>query len=347
MRKFFAAVLALTMVLSISAAAFAAETADGYVSAERTAEITVKKLYNVIGSQNASLYPQETLTFVSTPGDNNPDATNLIIAPLTVSGNSNQNLTITVPSYSQVGTYHYTLTEAVPTNKTQGVSYSEAEIAVTVLVTYDYENDCLQSEIVLGTGEAAEGKLDTFTNQYDVGTLTLSKTVEGNLGDRNTYFDIHVTFHSVLKVASDIPVTGGSYAENPKTLAADKWVETADGFTYTETFKLKHSDTLTFSDIPKDVTYTVVEDAKHGVGTDGFSVNSAGDTDYTVSYDNGTSKDGTGTIASNATVAQKVTNEKKTTVETGVLLDSMPYVLMLTVAFAGIIVLFGKKRYEV
>lgn len=343
MRKFFAALLALTMVLSMSAAAFAAETIDGYVSAERTAEITVKKLYNVIGSQNADLYPQETLTFVSTPGEENPDGTNLTVAPLTVSGNSNQLLTITVPSYSQVGTYHYTLTEAVPADKTQGVTYSEAEIAVTVLVTYDYENAALKSEIVLGTGEAAEGKLDTFTNQYDVGTLTLSKTVEGNLGDRNAYFDIHVTFHSVLKVASDIPVTGGSHADNPQILEADKWVETADGFTCTETFKLKHSDTLTFSDIPEGVTYTVVEDAKHGVGNDGFDVNSAGDTDYTVTYSN----NGTGTVASDATAAQTVTNEKKTTVETGVLLDSMPYVLMLTVAFAGIIVLFGKKRYEV
>ncbi len=346
MRKLFAALVGLAMVLSMGTGAFADGT-EGYVSAPREAEITVQKLYDLVGAENEDLFPQETLNFVSAPAEANPDQTNLTIDPLTVSGNSDQKLTISLPSYNKVGTYHYTITETVPEQTAQGVTYSGDQVAVTVLVTYDYDNQCLQSQVVLGTGEAAEGKVDTFRNTYELGTLTLSKTVSGNLGDQSVYFDIHVTLSSTQKVASDITVSGGSHEDNPKTIAADSWTETEDGFACTQTFKLKHSDTLTFADVPAGITYKAEEDPKHLVGEDGFDVNSATDTDYTVAYDNGATADGTGAIESGKTTAQQVSNEKKTSVETGVLLDAMPYTLMLTAALAGIIVIFGKKRYEV
>jgi len=85
----------------------------------------------------------------------------------------------------------------------------------------------------------------------------------------------------------------------------------------------------------------VEEDAKHLVGEEPFDVNSAADTDYTVTYTNET-----GTIATGETAAVGVSNEKSTSVETGVVLDAMPYVLMITVAAAGLILVFGRKRYE-
>lgn len=345
MRRVFAMLLALAMVFSMAGAALAAETAtEDYRSESKTADITIKKLYEVNGSDNDALYPQETLTFTSTPDGSNPDiAANLTIAPLEVKGNENQTLTITLPVYSKVGTYKYTITETTE-KEMQGVTYSEAAIAVTVLVTYDYDNKCLATQIVLSTEDGEGGKVDTFVNQYDVGTLTLEKTVTGNLGDKDTYFDITVTFTSSEEVASDIPVTGGSHTENAKSIATTDWTkaEGAEVWTCTKTFKLKDSDKLTFADIPAGITYAVEEDARHGVGEDGFDVNSSGDTDYTVTY-----VAGTGTIDTDTAIAAKVCNEKKTTVETGVLLDSMPYVLMLTAAAAGLAVLLGrKKRYE-
>ena len=48
-----------------------------------------------------------------------------------------------------------------------------------------------------------------------------------------------------------------------------------------------------------------------------------------------------------ATAEAAVQNEKKTAVETGVLLDSMPYGLMILGAVSGLILVFGKKRYQV
>lgn len=345
MRRLFAMLLALTLVFSMSAAAFAAETGKAtadYRSEEKVADITIRKLYEINESENEQLYPQETLTFTSVPDTTNPDTTNLTIDPLEVKGNTNQALTIHLPVYSQVGTYKYTISETTEEEK-QGVSYSDAAIAVTVLVTYNYEEEKLDTQIVLSTQNAdGEGKVDTFVNRYDVGKLTLSKTVTGNLGAKDVYFDIEVTFTSDKAVASDIPVTGGSYADNADAIEVGDWTKEGEVWTCTKVFKLKDSDLLTFADIPAGVSYTVEEDAKHLTGADGFDVNSAPDTDYTVTYTGET-----GTISAAGTAEAAVQNEKKTSVETGVILDSMPYVMMLTAAAAGLILIFGKKRYEV
>lgn len=344
MRRMFAMLLAAAMVFSMSVTAFADETGKAtadYRSEEKVADITIEKLYEINASDNAELYPQETLTFTAVPDETNPDETNLTIDPLVVAGNSDQALTIRLPEYSLVGTYKYTITETTE-KEMQGVTYSDDAIAVTVLVTYNYEEEKLDTQIVLSTQtEDGEGKVDTFVNQYDVGELTLSKTVTGNLGAKDVYFDIEVTFTSPREVASDIPITGGSHTDNATVIATTDWEEGENGWTCSKVFKLKDSDLLTFADIPAGVSYTVEEDAKHLVG-DSFDVNSAPDTDYTVTY-----TDETGTIAAAETSEAAVQNEKKTSVETGVILDSMPYVLMLTAAAAGLIVIFGRKRYEV
>ena len=344
MKRIAVSLLALMLVLSMSLTAFAAETGKAtadYRSEERIADITIEKLYEINASENPELYPQETLTFAATPDASNPDGTNLTVDPLVVTGNAGQQLTLRLPVYSQVGTYKYTIAETTEEEK-QGVTYSDQVIAVTVLVTYNYAEEKLDTQIVLGTGEAADAKVDTFVNQYDVGKLTLTKTVTGNLGAKDVYFDIEVTFNSPKVVASDIPITGGSGEGNPETIAISDWVEGEDGWTCTKVFKLKDTDTLTFADIPAGITYAVEEDGKHLVGDDGFDVNSAPDTDYTVSYTGQT-----GSITAGETAEAAVQNEKKTTVETGVLLDSAPYVMMLTGAVAGLIVIFGKKRFEV
>ena len=122
---------------------------------------------------------------------------------------------------------------------------------------------------------------------------------------------------------------------------ADDLLVSSRGFVnyFRQVLKLKDTDLITFADIPAGVSYAVEEDAKHLVGEDGFDVNSSPDTDYTVAYENET-----GTIAAASTAQASVTNEKKTTVETGILLDSAPYVLMFAVAAAGLSMNAGRKR---
>ena len=241
MKRAFAWALALVMALSMGVTALAEEgkaTAD-YRSEACLADITIEKLYEVLGSEDPDLYPRETLTFVSQPDGANPDGTNLTIDPLMVTGNADQALTIHLPVYSLVGTYRYTITET-PQEEKQGVTYSQEAIAVTVLVTYNYTQEKLDTQIVLST-QSEDGKVDTFVNTYEVGRLTLSKTVTGNLGDRDVYFDMEVTFTSPKPVASDIPVTGGSHGENPTVIAVSDWQEGESGWTCTKLFRLKDS----------------------------------------------------------------------------------------------------------
>lgn len=347
MKKFAAMLLALVMVFSLASAAFAAEDVPAkkptseYRSESVTADITIQKLYQLTGAADPDLYPAETLTFAATPDSTNPDGTNLTIADLEVQGNKDQKLVITLPVYSKVGTYKYTIAETTE-KEMQGVTYSEDAIAVTVLVTYNYDAEKLDTQIVLSTADGSGGKVDTFVNGYDLGTLTLTKTVTGNLGAKDVYFDIDVTFTSEKEVASAITVSGGSHADNAATIAITDWVAGETGYTCTKTFKLKDSDKLTFADIPAGVTYTVKEADKHGLEGGTLDVNSAGDTDYTITYTNES-----GTIAADTTVNAAVENEKKTEVDTGIILESAPYVLMLAFAGMGLAAIFGKKRYGI
>lgn len=373
MRKLLATLLALILVFSMSTVVFAAGdelTAESY-------ETTVKlhKIYTVTGEKNAegaavstpTLYPAETLTFLSVPAETNPDydaqnkenMANLSIAPLEVSGNTNQDIVITLPQYSKVGTYTYTISEVAPTPQTQGVGYTKAEIAVTVLVEYNAEHTALKSTLYLtqapgegetgsnvGTADKPVYKVDTFTNTYDVGHLDVTKTVSGNLADQNKVFNVDVTFTSALPAGSNVTYVDDGEA---KSINADD-ISAEGGKTVTIT--LKHNETVHFYNIPAGVTYTVKEqdytggdlNGENGYDAPTYLVNPASDTtDVGKVFADGVSE----TAEKNETDVVKINNNKETDVSTGVVLDSMPYILMLTAAFAGLIVLFGKKRFEV
>ena len=368
MKKLIAMLLAIVMVLSFATVAFAeGNTVDTSVdtsnwkSTAEEAAITLTKVYTVTGSEDETLYPAEKLSFeVTVPdGVTNPDDTKITVDDLTVAGNSNQTININLPVYDTVGVYQYTISEKEGT--TQGVEYTSAKINVTVLVTYDYANSKLDTEIVLSTPNNAEkddegkvkegedGKVDTFTNKYNVGTLTVQKTVSGNLADSSVYFKMTVTLSSTETAASAITVSGGSLTQdndkkNPTTIAVDDWEYekgTTKG-TATVDIYLKAGDTLTFSNIPDGVSYKVEEDAVHLLGSnETFDPNSETSKQYTATYVNQN-----GDIKTNETDAAVVNNEKSTSVETGITLDSVPYIVMLAVAACGMVVFMTKKRHE-
>lgn len=329
MKKLFAMLLAVVMILSLATVGFAAEEETTMVSDATTFE-AIFKAYEVVGTE-ADVFPAETLKFTVVADATNPDATNLTIADLAVTGATAQKLVINVPSYSKVGVYKYTISETA--GNTQGVTYTADTIDVTVLVTFNYDENKLDTKIVLSTPAETEGKVDTFTNTYEVGKLTVNKTVSGNLADQSVEFEMTVTFKAEGPVLSPVTCTA---SEGTEVIAGDGWTEK------TVTINVKHGETVTFENIPAGVTYEVVEAAKHGLEGGSLDVNSAADTDYTVTY-----TDATGTISADAACEAKVVNEKKTDVDTGIVLDSMPYVVILAVACFGMFTMMTKKRYEV
>lgn len=336
MKKIISLLLAMIMVFSL-ATAVSADTVDNsdWTAPAREEAITLNKVYTVTGSTIDTLYPTETLEFsVAVPeGVTNPSGAMITADDLTVTGNSNQSIKIDLPEYDTVGIYEYVITENE--GSAQGVGYTKASIALKVLVAYDYENSCLESTVVLATVSADEndddGKVDTFTNTYDVGSLAVSKTVTGNLGDTSKYFEVTVTFNAAENVESDITYTGGKYTE-VKTISAD-WTGTKAA-----TIELKHGDTVTFVNIPAGVTYTV-EEADYTEG-DMNSANGYDAAEYAFS-------DSAKAIAKADADTVVITNNKATEVNTGISLDSAPYFVILAFAMFGMVALVSKKRYEV
>lgn len=110
-------------------------------------------------------------------------------------------------------------------------------------------------------------------------------------------------------------VTGGSNTENPTSIKIGE--ET--------TFLLKHGDTIHIANLPYGVTYTVTETAAAG-----YTTTSTGDH---------------GTISAVDQTAA-FTNTKAGSIDTGVVLNNMPYILVLAVLAAGVAVFIIRKRRE-
>lgn len=171
----------------------------------------------------------------------------------------------------------------------------------------------------IGKGTSATA---SFTNTYTkLVAIDVSKVVTGSLGDRTKDFPFTVS----------VTVNGASYSGY--TLTKNE-VPLKDNASFT----LRHGETVVVTGVPKGATVRVSEAMA----------------DYTAKID----KTGTGTateLKETTTMGVEVvgvdedtalvfTNTKNPTIDTGILLDSMPYVVILGIAIFGIAVYVVRKR---
>lgn len=323
MKKFVAILLTLMLVLGIGAAV--ADEAPATPTTDLTDHETVKikKVYKLEG---AGTSPVETFTLKQV-GDGtvtNGEATSApalgtitgaaFAAGAATANGATGEITVALPKYTSVGVYEYTLQEVAGT--TAGVTYYGQNIKLVVTVVNGENNGLLR---IAGVHTESTGKKsDTFENTYRAGTLNVSKTVTGNLGDKNKYFEFKVTLTGVegKTYGDSYAVSGGSKDDNPKSIVIGQ--ET--------TFMLKHGDTLSIANLPYNVTYTVTETA---------------DADYE------TTKTGDrGTIGA-ATQTAAFTNNKNGSIDTGVTTENLPYVLLIGfVVLAGAALLIKRKAHN-
>ena len=314
MKKFVAILLTLMLVLGMTAA-----YADA-ISDHETA--TIKKVYKLIG---AGTSPAETFTLEQVGNGVVKDGeAKTAPALVTIDGaafaegaatgaGANGDIIVTLPKYDTVGVYEYTLKEKIGT--TAGVTYYGNDIKLVVTVV-NGDNGKLRVAAV-HTEDEGKTKNDTFENTYSAGTLSVSKTVTGNLGDKDKYFEFKVILKGEDgKTYGTYAVTDGSYATNPTSIKIGE--ET--------TFYLKDGDTINIANLPYGVTYSVTETA-----ADGYTTTKSGDT---------------GSInAASQTAA--FTNTKTGSIDTGVTTESLPYVVLMGfVVLAGAALLLKRKAHN-
>lgn len=236
--------------------------------------------------------------------------------------------------YDSVGQYVYTIAETEPETGLAGVDYDKKDVSMKVTVVNDDRTDNgLKISTISFTknGQKISGKVDgngneeaAFINTYTANKLEVIKKVTGAAGDKNYPFSFVVTFTGPGGKTWDASKL--TFAENAKSATYDN-----DAWNFT----LTHDESISFANLPKGVTYSVVE--KYLDAANQITIN---DTKYTASYENGTgTMDG---VAKTATV----TNATEGFIDTGVILDNAPYILMLAVVAGGAMTLVIKKRRE-
>ena len=311
MKKFVAILLTLMLVLGIGAAvateAEVTPTTDTDLTDHGT--VTIKKVYKLVG---AGTSPAETFTLEQvgvgrvTDGDaTSAPALGTITGAAfnegaaTADGTTIGNITVALPEYTSVGVYEYTLQEVAGT--TAGVAYYGKTIKLVVTVVNGTDGNIRVAAV--HTESEDEVKSDKFENTYSAGTLTVKKTVTGNLGDKKKEFDFTVTF-AAPEGKNWTPAIGASEGA---TMVED------NPMSYT--FKLKHDAMATFGNLPAGVTYTVTE-----TPVDGYTTNNI---------------EQKGTIVAGLNEVTFI-NEKSGTIDTGVTTENLPYVLLI-----GFVVLAG------
>ena len=159
----------------------------------------------------------------------------------------------------------------------------------------------------------------TVTN-YPLPGLTVSKTVNGNMGDRNREFDFTVQAQNSKGEAVSVD---GTY----EGITVDK-----DG-----QFKLKHGQSLVIPELPYGVTCTVTESIPE---EEGYTT--------TVKVDGDEEKSSKTVTVENMNTAAVIdfTNTKTLNVPTGIFTDNLPYLVMLAMAAIGLTG-FGRSRRRV
>ena len=335
MKKLISLVIVLAMVLSLSVAAFAEGEATTY---EDVSKITITKTYKAV---NGGVSPQETFAFGEfTHGDEvgeNPAATYPETLPTITSityaegaatsdgtGTGTATAEITLPTFTAVGIYTYTFKEVTPTTKTAGVTYNDTTLYLVVTVIE--QNGKVRVAAVHCEGSSNTGtygtspKTDVFENKYENGSLEVTKTVTGLFGDKTKDFDMKVTFEA----------PEGYEIKSTIKFSIDDGTEQTYDPSAAVTFSIHHGQKVTFTNIPADVKYTVHE------------------ADYT--GDNGgydAVEDATGTISAGNTAEAEIINNKDGTIDTGVILESLPYVVIGLVVAAAVVVLIVRKTRKV
>jgi len=323
-----------------------------------------------------------TVSFDSTNAASEPNANNIISVTKTT---DNIFAGVTFP---HAGIFIYEITETSftnpelddETNPHDFVSYSMAiyRIRVYVVNTADFADTYVHAvgifQVVLDDGTELEGegtKLSqiTFTNNYvrtngaidpddpdpvTESTLSISKTVAGDLANRDRYFNFNVALDIPILV-EEIPeyyrayIVENGVVINPVNNADDSLIDSDAGGYYIRVsttaptaFSLKHGQRLVFVNTPVGTSYTVDETATPDY-TPSFVI-----TTNNVIADEATGEVGGALGTDIQFVGHLVnradfTNNRVSAVPTGLNINNLPFVGLIILAVGALILFVAVK----
>ena len=319
MRKLISALLALVLVLSMATVAFAAT---------ESTPANFTKTYTI----NGGTAPAETFTYKftkvsGTNGDDKdvtaqmPDLADVVasFADLSATANDDVEVSIDISKFPGVGVYVYSITEV--DNNTAGVTYDTHTYYLKITIvregdSADANNQYYVAKVHYSTDLDNNDKVGKFENSYDAGSLKITKEITGNMADMTKEFTFTVTL---------TPTDGDSFnatVQNTTTNTEAK-KSTNDAGVVTYTFTLSDGENIVIDNIPTGTKYTVSENAEN----------------YTKTVEG----EEEGTITSDL-VQVDYTNELKQNVDTGITMDSVPFVLMLAVCAIAAVMFVMKRR---
>lgn len=354
---------AMTLGLVMPTSVFAAE-GD---TATKVTEAYISKTFNTEVGKN------ETFSFTATPAAGNTAQVTIpdISFKDTETGTTTKRAQVSFPKWTDAGKYEYTVTEtgadpAITDTKHQTMIMSKAEYTMDVYVI-NGDNGLEISNIIVNKtkddkGTAATGKVDisntdkngfNFTNTYvqeagtgtdptnpdptydKDGSLNVTKTINANGGtvDADKDFDFTATFN--FPKGTDATTLGG--------------VKDADGHVIsinengTCTFTLKANKNMKFTGVPVGTKIKVTESATPNYKGSAVSVfNGQSQTKVEASKYNMA-------LTVTNTLGQKqnkvdVTNTYDYVPTTGIIMNTLPYVLMIALCGAALMAFVAFKR---
>lgn len=241
-------------------------------------------------------------------------------------------------TFTAEGTYKFNITEKIPVgavdNVLNGIRYDTHTTVVTVVIEKDTDGIL---EAVVTSYNNAEGSTDNkavFKNTYE--SLTLAKTVSGNIGDKGKEFEFEIRLTD--KDGVDLPngmysYTGGTVVDGV-IAPADGTISLVNG---KATVTLKHGQSVTIIGLPTDAKYAIVE-----TNADAYTTNITAKPTATIKND---SRTVSGSLSANATTTITYNNNRESGPITGIFLDNLPWILALCfVLFGGSALYLSKKR---